>query len=273
MNENTTQTNYKIDYMEILMVLWQRIWVLILCFALGFVGVFSYYRYFVTPLYRSSATIYVFSKNTSISDLTLNRSLSADFSYILLTREVLNGVIDEMGLNMTYGMLRSQVAVDNPADSHMLRVTVTNSDPQMASDISNELADTLRKQIAVIMNTAQPSVVERAVPAGSPVGMNATRNSILAGALLAGGVGAIYVVLNILDDSVKDGDDVKRYLGLEVLAEIPYDPSMASRDSSRKKRGKMNQAGRKFAFKKENSQQNTAVLKRIDSDSQSNSES
>jgi capsular polysaccharide biosynthesis protein len=55
----------------------------------------------------------------------------------------------------------------------------------------------------------------------------------LLGLCLAGGV---VVLLYLLDDTIKNKDDVERYLGKNVLASIPVDSVMDENDKEQKKR-------------------------------------
>jgi len=214
-----------IDLLELARVIWGRIWFVVLGFVLGAVMAFSVTKLFITPQYEATATIYIFSKTTSITslaDLQLGSQLAEDFKIIATTRDVVESVITELNLDTNYESLVGRITVTNPNNSHMLRITVRNEDPDTAASISNALSEKLREQIADIMNTDKPSTVQRAVvptQKSSPNTMRNTELGALIGALL---VVAILVIRYLLDDTIKTDDDVRRYLGLDTLAEFPF---------------------------------------------------
>lgn len=232
--ENTAAGRYdEIDLVEIFHVLWHRVWLLILAVVIGAAAVGIATKLFVTPQYTASSTIYVFSKSTSITsiaDLQISNQLTGDFQFIATTRETINAVIDEMHLNTTYNELVKSISVSNPTSTHMLSVKVTNPDPKLAADIANTLSDVIREQIADIMNTDMPSSVERAVAPASPSSPSLTRNAAIGGLALLVIVVAAILIRYFADDTITTEDDIRRYLNINVLASVPYERSVATKE-------------------------------------------
>ena len=221
----------EIDLLEVARVLWRKVWMLILAFVIGAGIVGAGTKFLVTPLYKASSTIYILSKSTSVTslaDIQIGNNLTGDFRYIATTRETLNEVIAELGLNTTYSALSKQLTVTNPSDSHMLRVQVTDPDPQMAAQISNTLAEVLREQIADIMNTDKPSMVERAIPPARPSSPSVMRNALLGGLVLAVLAAAIILIRYFADDTITTEEDVRRYLNVTVLASVPFERNVVN---------------------------------------------
>jgi capsular polysaccharide biosynthesis protein len=224
---NNARNEYEeeIDLLELLGVLWQRIWLIGIGLVVGAAALFGYSRYMVVPQYTAESIIYIFSKTTSISqlaDLQIGSQLTGDFTIIAKTREVIESVRDDLGLNSTYEVMNARISVTNPTSSHMLKISVQWEDPQVAASICNTLADELREQIADIMNTDRPSVVQRAIVPQKKSSPNTTRNTAigaLAGALV---VAAFLIIRHLMDDTIKDDEDVRKYLNLNTLAMIPY---------------------------------------------------
>ncbi len=218
-----------IDLMEMGLVLLHHWWMLVIGLLAGGILAGCYTVFAITPLYRATSTIYIFNKTTSITSLTdiqLGSQLTVDFQIIAKTREVLEAVIDDCDLKMSTSALSGAVTVTNPTDSHMLTITVTNPNPELAARIANSLADILRQQVADVMNTDKPSTVERAVVPTSPSSPSLTGN-IEKGALVGFALVVAYLVIRfLLDDTISTEDDVRKYLGLNTLATIPYDRSL-----------------------------------------------
>lgn len=212
-----------IDLIELAQVLLRRAWALILALVIGAgaAGVFT--KLFVTPQYQATSMIYVYSKSTSITslaDLQIGSQLAVDFQIVATTREVMENVIQKVNLDATYEELLSTVSISNPSNSHILQIKVKNPDPQLAADISNALADELRAQIASVMNTDEPSMVSRATKPTHPVSPSIKKNAMLGGLLLFVLLAGVFVVAYLLDDTIKTEEDVRNYLGLNVLGEV-----------------------------------------------------
>ena len=87
----------------------------------------------------------------------------------------------------------------------------------------------IREEIAEIMNTDRPSSVEAAVVPIVPASPNTTRNVVLGAVILAILAIAIIVIRHLADDTIKSDDDVKKYLGLDTLAQFPLIKGKASK--------------------------------------------
>lgn len=219
------QDEIQIDLVEIIHVMLHKLWVIVLCAAVGALSTGIYTKVFVTPQYSTAATIYILSNNASVSGVNLNLSLSeqltADFMLLAKSRPVVEQVIEELGVDMTYGQLAGNVRVENPSGSHMMRVIATNPNPELAKDIANTMADVVSTRIAEVMNTDKPNIMEEAVVPGRQSSPNLRKNVMVGGLVGAGlAIGAL-LLLYLLDDTIKTEDDVKKYLGVNTLAAFP----------------------------------------------------
>lgn len=212
-----------IDIQELAYVLWKKISILLLCTVIGAAVTGMYTKLFVTPQYQSSAMIYIYGSTASFnsSKLTLSSELTEDYTTLAKSREVMEGVIDKMGFDCTTQELASAISVSHDENSSILMMTATNSDPKVAADIANSVADETAERISEVMNIDKPSTVEDAAVSSSPVSPNLLKNVLIgafAGLVIAAGV----VILSFLkDDTIKTGDDVAHYLDTTLLACLP----------------------------------------------------
>lgn len=221
----------EIDLLELAAVVWHKLWLIVIGLLVGAAGAYALVTFAMTPKYKATTTIYIFSKTTSISsmaDLQIGSSLTEDFQIIAKTRGVIETAIRELEnegklemYSYSYDSLVSRVTITNPASSHMLRVTVEDTDPIRAANFSNKISDLLREQISEIMNTDRPSVVESALPPQNAASPNVVRDTMLGAMLGAMLMVALIVIRHLGDDTIKTSDDVHKYLGLDVLAEFP----------------------------------------------------
>ena len=212
-----------IDLMELAGVLLRKAWALALAFVIGATAAGVFTKLFITPQYESTSMIYIYTKSTSITsitDLQIGSQLAVDFQIVGTSREVMDSVIARLGLDTDYKKLLNTVEISSPSGSHILKIVATNPDPQLAADISNAIADELRARIAAVMNTDEPSTLSRAYVPEYPVSPSMVKNVALGGIGLTFLLAAIFVVAFLLDDTIKNEEDVKKYLGLNVLAEI-----------------------------------------------------
>ena len=214
----------EIDLKEIFYALWHRILIILLAGILGGVIAGAYTRYMMTPVYTSSSMLLVLTKETTLSslaDLQIGSQLTNDYSVMTTSRPVLEEVIDNLGLQMDYEELEKMITISNPADTRILEISVEHPSPQMAMQIVNELSEVASEFIGDNMEVVPPKIIEEGiVPAEktSPSTMRNTLLGILAGLFISGG---IVVLMTVLNDSIKNEDDVEKYLGLSTLASVP----------------------------------------------------
>ncbi len=228
-----------IDLLELARVVWKNIWLVIIAIVVGAVLSFVVTKIFITPKYQATSTIYILSKSTSITslaDLQIGSQLAGDFEIIATTRELLEKVSADNNLNMTYEDLKKEIKVTNPSNTHMLRVAVTDPDPQKAALISNALADELREEIAEIMNTDRPSTVEQAVVPTKKYSPSTSRNVAIGAIVLAVLAILIITIRYLSDDTIKDDEDVKKYLELDTLAQFPLLKGQTTKTTKKKRK-------------------------------------
>ena len=117
----------EIDLLELLGEFRRKIWIILGTIILfgGAAGAFS--AFVLTPQYKSTAMVYILSKETtltSLADLQIGSQLTKDYKIIVTSRRVLNQVIEDMELNLTYKELVEKVTIDNPQDTRILSISV-----------------------------------------------------------------------------------------------------------------------------------------------------
>lgn len=214
----------EIDLLELLAAFRRRFWIILLALVIGG-GVAGGFSYFVlTPQYTSTAMVYILSKETtltSLADLQIGSQLTKDYRIIVASRPVLEDVVKELGLDMTYEELKEKVTIDNPADTRILSIMAEDPDPYLAKQIADSVASTASEYIGDIMEMVPPKMIEDGeipIEKSSPSNV---RNALL------GALGAVILVCGtivagvIMNDSVRSEEDVAKYLGLTVLASVP----------------------------------------------------
>ncbi len=226
MNENYRDDEIEIDLGALFFELLGH-WKMIVLSAVitGAIGLLIS-MFLITPQYESTSELYVLSKSTSITslaDIQMGSNLTNDYMVVVKGRPVLEQVISNLGIEETYGSLGEKVALNNPSDSRILQITVTDPDPNRAKLIADEIAEIASNFISVKMDQDPPTIISYGYADGEPVSPNVLMNTaigVLIGAFLAM---AIVVVTYLLNDTITNAEDVERKLGLNLLGTLPFE--------------------------------------------------
>ena len=213
-----------IDFWELFYEFKRRIWWILLAAVLGTGAAGAYSYYLLTPQYISEAKIYVLSKETtltSLADLQMGTQLTQDYKELIGSRPVMQEVINTLNLDITYRQLAEKLKLENPKDTRILYLTVTDPNPYMAKAIVDEIANAASDYIGEIMEMTPPKLIEDGMVATVQTSPNVKKNAAVGGLVmlvLACGVITLSVIMN---DTIKSEEDVFKYLELPVLAVVP----------------------------------------------------
>ena len=224
----------------------RRIWVLALAFVLAAVLVFSYCEFVVTPIYGASASIIVTNGAvvTAESDATSQKVLGSDIQASLLladsvvdmlkTPDIYKYLARKLGNGTDYKNLMASTSVGRRGeDTLFIDISYTNSDPQEAIKIANLFASASCDYVAGFISKADPKIVSSADKA-SLVSPRTFRNTFLAGIAAAFIVYCVFVLLEILNNTVKGEEDFTSRYNIPLLGSVP-DFEEARKARSRKK--------------------------------------
>lgn len=230
MNDNNTinpmNSGDYIDLLELARELRKKLVLILVCAIIGgtVMGVYSFF--IATPIYQSTSKLYILSKTTSITslaDIQVGTSLASDYVELIKSRPVVLTVIRDMELDMSYDAMVNNLIVENVADTRLVKITVRDTDPERAKLIANKFARVAKVQISNIMRTDEPTIAESAVVKRKPVSPDKRKN-ILMGILIGIVLSCGYVTIRFLmDDTIKDPDDITKYLELDNLAIVPFE--------------------------------------------------
>lgn len=231
-----------IDLTELFMMLWSEIHIILLAGILTALLAFVGTKLFITPLYTSTTQMYVLTKqdnNSSVTytDLQTGTQLTKDYMVLIKSRPVLEQVISVLNLDMEVEVLADMISVETETDTRVLNISVKNEDPRVAKQIADAVREAVGIQITEIMDAEAVNTVQEGNLATSPSSPSVMKNVMIGGILgLIISIG-IFVLIFVLDDTIKTPDDVEQYLGLNVLTSIPMQAG-AEKNRSKKVRGK-----------------------------------
>lgn len=216
--------------------------------------------FIMVPQYQSTSKLYLMKSGgiSSITDLQLGTNLATDYMEIIDGRPILDQVIENLSLDLTYAELKEMLGFVNPTSSRIIEITVTHPDAKTAKAIADELADVAAAYIEEKMDQDKPSVLQYGYESEAPVSPNVMQNSVLGafvGAFLAV---AIIVVTYLMNDTIMNPDDMERRVGLKVLASLPFDEEEDNGVSSRSKQKKSFGQGVREFLKDDDEEEETA---------------
>lgn len=140
---------------------------------------------------------------------------------IVKTRPVLEQVINDLKLDMDYKELSEKITVENPTDTRIMQITVSDNDPELAKNITQDLAEVTSKTVAEKMDVKSPTIIENAYKSEQPDSPSLKKN-VAIGAILGFILMAAAIVIQyLMNDTILKEDDIEKYLGINTLAQLP----------------------------------------------------
>ena len=215
-----------IDLLELLGVLRQHILALLLTTVLAALAGFLVSSFVLTPQYQASALMIVNTRQDTTANVTSDQLNSASklvstYSIIVKSDTVLNQVIANLGLNMSYETLADKVGVAAVDDTQVMEITVTDANPDGARQVCEQITQVAPDAILTAVEAGSVKVISAASVDPDPVSPNVMRNTAIAGVLgLVVCLGVLFLRV-LLDNKINTEEDVTKQLGLNVIGVIP----------------------------------------------------
>ncbi len=218
-------SKYNITISELISVVLNKLWVLILVGLAAAVGAYFFTVNFSTPTYKSTARVYILNRqssmSTSINDLNSAVTIKEDFQVLIRSNEVYREVLRTIGEDpANYRSLGGQLSLDNNT-SRFVDITITDRDPVRAKLIVDAFANVSRVKAKEIMGVEDITIEEYGEISTSPTDPSMRNNIILAafaGVVLSA---AVVLIVHLMNDKVRTEEDLEKALGVCVLGSIP----------------------------------------------------
>ncbi len=219
-----------IDLGMLMQMLWHHLPIIaaatIVCAVIGYCAA----AFFIAPTYSASADMLVnntqeTSGSTSISnsDITASANLVDTYSVILKSHMMLEQVIDDLNLDMTYEQLSGKISVSAVNSTQVMRITAKTDSAQMSLAIVSDIVDKAPDMIIEAAKVGSVDTVDAPYTSGKPVAPS-KRNYTLIAALIGLIVSAgILILREIMNNTIKTEDDMRNILGLQLLGVIPLE--------------------------------------------------
>ncbi|MCS0788052.1 capsular biosynthesis protein [Cytobacillus firmus] len=167
------------------------------------------------------------NKTVLLYETSTNIIINAESGYrntlqvIIKDTIVLDKVIRKLELERSPDSLAGSINVDSIDDTQVVKITVTDTNPERAADIANTTAKVFIEEIPNIMGFEDVRVLSEAKINPIPINED-NQNKIIIAAFIFGiiaGVGLIFLI-DSLDDSIKSEKDIESVLGIQVLGSV-----------------------------------------------------
>ena len=181
-----------------------------------------------TPMYSTYSTLVLVASSSADTtnatlnnnDVTLNQKLVATYREFIKSNLVLEQVINKLNLNTDVQGLSKHVKVEAITDTVIIKITVENSDPATAQDITNTIATVFSKEVVDKFEIDNVAIIDTAAYPESVSNNTLTKDIIIAlAAGLVGTVGLLFVIY-YFDDTVKYHENLEEEAGIPVIGKI-----------------------------------------------------
>lgn len=181
---------------------------------------------FQKPMYKSYTTVILGSNATSSSqtitqtDITINRNLVDTYAQIVTSRRVLDQVINELNLDISYESLKSKISVSAVNNTEIIKINAEDKDAIKAKNIANITANYFKKEIVDLYNMNNVNILDEAIQEKNPYNINITKQIIvyfMIGLILA--IGIVFVVF-YFDRTIKSAEQVEQKIKLPILGSV-----------------------------------------------------
>ena len=229
----------RIDLVRLMMYILKRVWLVILCMAIG-VG-FMYWRgnrnYVDT--YTASGTMYVNNSNPNLinyqyassSDITSAVMLIDTYAVVVRSNRVMDKVAEQLSSKypgIVPDFIASTVSMSPVGETGVVRVSCTTVNPQLSADFCNAILDVAPNAIQEVVGAGSAQVIDFAPVPVAPNGRHTLRNMLIGAVAGAGLAAAVLGILFLLKQRIETSGELTDYYTPPVLSEIHRDKKQSS---------------------------------------------
>lgn len=215
---------------KILSMLLRHVKLIILVAALVTLIAYGYSSFFITPVYSASSIIMIqnyseyYSTQPTTSYNGYNTKGRIDSGNISASSTIAANcvILFSNSPDMTSLMSDATVDIEQIEEQNFIRFTASSANPQVAANVANQLAEQAPKTFASLYGKDKGRVdtITSAIAPTTPVSPNINQNT-----LIGLGIGLVLGILlafflEIIDTTLKPGDDLAKLYNLPVFAEI-----------------------------------------------------
>lgn len=212
---------------EILDVLKKR-WKMILIITLVstiVAGLVSFYL--IKPKYEASTKLFIGKEEGAAeqgynqNDVSMYQKLMKTYSEAIKTRDLVGRAIKVANSNITEDEMLNKLTVVTVADTQILQIKIKDADPKMAASMVQAITEEFITTSKVLVPNGNIKIIETVKVPEKPVSPNKKMNiaiAFLLGVMVSVGISFL---LEFLDNTYKNKEQLEKELDIPVIGTIP----------------------------------------------------
>lgn len=224
--EDNYEQGYGVVVLELAQALKEKIALILAAAALAAVLGWSVSSILMPKKYEASVNMIV-NTRTEVTGVVTSDSISSaqnlvdTYAIIIKSNKVLNQVIGQLGLPLSYEELSKQISVDPINNTQVMKIAAQCGDPEQAALIVETVAEIAPAIVADAVEAGSCKVVSDVYSSTEPVSPNVMGNTVVFGVLALLLACAAVVLRELFNDYIVDDTDMEKKLGIPALGVIP----------------------------------------------------
>ena len=232
--EETKDREVEIRFKDLFVVFARVWWILLIVGIVVCGGLYGILKKTHVNQYTATATVYINRPSGTLqaAQVSISNALVGDYVKLVTMGKTLEVVRATLGITpeaLPNATFEKMISVKNSSDNRWIELSVTAEDPKDAVDLVDALAKASvysfneellgGEHYSKYYNTVDTDNPENSVRISNPISKTKILLIGVAACLI---VYLIFFFLYVMDDKINTPEDVEKYLGLNILGQIPY---------------------------------------------------
>ena len=187
-------------------------------------GIFSFFV--ISPTYEASTKIFIGkegaeSEGYNSSDVSMYQNLIKTYSELIKTKDLVNKAIDNSEYDLSVNSVLNDITVNTLTGTQILQISYQSKSPSIAKNILESVTNEFINKAQELVPNGNVKILESVELPKNPVAPNKTMNIAIAFILgMMVGFGIVFL-LEYLDNTYKNKEQLEKELDIPVLGVIP----------------------------------------------------
>ena len=187
-------------------------------------GIFSFFV--ISPTYEASTKIFIGkegaeSEGYNSSDVSMYQNLIKTYSELIKTKDLVNKAINNSQYDLSVNNVLNDITVNTLTGTQILQISYQSKSPSIAKNILESVTNEFINKAQELVPNGNVKILESVELPKNPVAPNKTMNIAIAFILgMMVGFGIVFL-LEYLDNTYKNKEQLEKELDIPVLGVIP----------------------------------------------------
>ena len=187
-------------------------------------GIFSFF--IISPTYEASTKIFIGkegaeSEGYNSSDVSMYQNLIKTYSELIKTKDLVNKAIDNSQYDLSVNNVLNGITVNTLTGTQILQISYQSKSPSIAKNMLESITNEFITKAEELVPNGNVKILESVELPKNPVAPNKTMNIAIAFILgMMVGFGIVFL-LEYLDNTYKNKEQLEKDLDIPVLGVIP----------------------------------------------------